>query len=131
MIVIHDNEYTIGRMTAMEQFKVARKLGPALPVLEGIIADRNSGKDTTVLAILMMSKLSDVDAQIVTEACLAAVTRKQGDIQAKVMVSGNMMFQDIDVTAIIQLVTAVIHENLGDFFRSALANLHDPGAARV
>ena len=125
---IGEQEYEIGILTAMEQLKVARKLAPALPIIEGLTAERNAGKDVKVLTILMMAKLSDEDSQSITETCLGAVKRRQGDALAHIMVNGNMMFADITLDSVLQLTTAVIMDNLGSFFKDALAGLKN-GAA--
>jgi hypothetical protein len=125
---IGEHEYTIGVLSAMQQLMVVRKLGPALPVIEGITAERNSGKDTQVLSILMLSKLSDEDAQIVVNTCLGVVARKQGMEWAPIMRNGTLMFMDLVLEDMLRLVEAVIMENLGNFFRDALANLHRNGA---
>jgi hypothetical protein len=47
---------------------------------------------------------------------LSAVETKQGDMWARVMVSGNMMFDWVDLPLMAQLVWAVVQANLGNFF---------------
>lgn len=120
-------EYSVDKLNAMEQLYLVRKLGPALPILEGMLADRNANKDTRLLMIYLLSRLPDEDSDAVIKRCLAAVSRQQPTGWARVMLNGSLMFQDIDVDAMIQLTSSVIEENLGNFFNSILSSLPQEG----
>lgn len=121
--IINGQTYQIGAMSTMSQLKVARRLGPALPILQGLTAEANQGKDPTLLTVLMLSKLSDEDTDVVMYECLASVARRQESGWASVYVKGALMFSDMDLRTLLLLTTQVIQENLGDFFRTALASL--------
>ena len=121
------NEYQIGSLNAFDHLHVVRKLAPALPLVEGLVAERNAGKDMTMLTVFVISKLSDEDSDYVISKCLSAVSRKQSSGYAKLMANGALMFNDLDVTDMLKLTAQVIVENLGDFFRTALSTL-DGGA---
>lgn len=124
MIQIGAFEYEIGKIPAMGQLHLVRKLSRSLPMMEGMIADRNTGKDMRMLAVLMLSNLSDEDSEYVTNKCLSAITMKQTNGQmAKIMSAGGLMFQHIDLSVILELTVEVIIENLGDFFKDALSSL--------
>ena len=56
MIELNGQQFEIGKLTVFEQLAVARKLGPAIPIVEGLVADRNAGKDITLLVVLMLSR---------------------------------------------------------------------------
>lgn len=117
-------EYEIGKISAMEQLHLVRKLSRSLSMMEGLIADRNAGKDMRLLTVLMLSNLSDEDSEYVTNKCLWAVTMKQANGQsARIMSAGGLMFQHIDLNVILELTVEVILENLGDFFKDALSSL--------
>jgi hypothetical protein len=116
-------DYQVGSMDAFSQLHVARKLSPAMPILEPLLADRNAGKDVTLLVVILMSRLTDEETEYVIEKCLSVVSRKQDKGWAKIRANGVMMFQDTSMAAVVQLTAAAIAENLGDFFRTALANL--------
>lgn len=120
---IEETDYQIGPMDAFSQLHVARKLSPAMPILEPLLADRNAGKDVTLLVVILMSRLSDEETEYVIDKCLSVVSRKQDKGWAKVRVNGVLMFSDTSMHALVQLTAAAIAENLGDFFRTALANL--------
>ena len=124
MIQIGTFEYEIGKISAMGQLHLVRKLSRSLPLMEGMIADRNSGKDMRMLAVFMLSNLSDEDSEYVTNKCLDAVSMREKNGQlAKIMSSGGLMFQHIDVSVILELTVEVILHNLGDFFKDALSSL--------
>jgi hypothetical protein len=125
--------YTTGatRLDAFSQLHIARKMGPALPLVEGLVATENADKDKGILTVLIFSHISDADTEFVIHKCLSVVQRRQesgkfAKIQAP---DGCLMFDDIPMMDMLQLAIAVIEENLGDFFRTALGNLAKvPGA---
>ena len=113
MIELNCGQFEIGKLSVFEQLAVARKLGPAIPIIEGLVADRNAGKDVTLLVVLMLSRLSDDESDEIVKKCLSVVSIKQDTGWVKLM---------------LQLTASVIVENLGSFFNSALASLQQ-GAA--
>ena len=120
-----------GRLDAFTQLHVARKLGPSIPIIEGLIGLENAGKDKNILTVLMLSHISDNDTEYVMRKCLALVYRKQGETMKPAPIQapdGALVFDDITLSEMLQLTVAVIDENLGTFFRTALANLKDEAA---
>ena len=130
MIEINGQQFEIGKLTVFEQLAVARKLGPAIPIVEGLVADRNAGKDITLLVVLMLSRLSDAESDEIVKKCLSVVLISQEGGWAKLMPNGVLMFSDIDLSSLLQLTAAVIVENLGTFFNTALASLHQGAASQ-
>lgn len=128
-MLIEGNTYQVGNMDAFSQLHVARKLGPALPIVEGLVSERNVGKDVTLLVVLILSKLTDEETEYVIGKCMSVVSRKQEQGWAKLYTNGALMFSDTSMHAIIQLTAQCIVTNLGDFFRTALASL-EQGAGR-
>lgn len=116
---------TSGRLDAFTQLHVARKLGPSIPIVEGLIDKRNAEKDKGILIVLMLSHVSDADAEYIVRKCLSVVVRREdGGKPAKIQApDGTLMFDDLDLTKMLELAMMVIEENLGDFFRTALANM--------
>ena len=115
---------TTAKLDAFTQLHVARKLGAALPVVDGLVRQENAGKDKTLLSLLMLSNISDADADFVVKKCLGVVVRNSGNQPAKIQTpSGELMFDDISLAAVLDLAVAVIEENLGDFFRTSLGRL--------
>lgn len=86
----------------------------------------------TFLVLLMLGQLTDADSEFVVQKCLSVVKRQSGESFAKLTTpSGDLMFQDIGMKIMIDLTAAVIVENLGDFFSTALSNLEAPERAQV
>ncbi len=119
---------TSGNLNTFEQLHVARKLGPAVPMVQGLLDPANADKDKELLFVLMLSQIDDASTEYIVQKCLSVVKRKQptgpsAPIQTK---EGTLMFDDIGLAGLIELTVAVIEENLGDFFRTALAQLPLP-----
>jgi hypothetical protein len=119
------NSYsTNSRLSTFDQLHVARKLGPALPLVDGLVRLDNAAKNKQLLVVLMFSRISDEDTDDVIKKCLRVVLRKQGPDYVKVQGQGDvLMFDDITMADLLELTMAVIEENLGDFFRTSLAVL--------
>lgn len=124
-LIIGGNTYsTSGKLDAFSQLHVARKLGPALGAVDSLTRPDNSGKDKSLLTVLILAQINDADSEFVVKKCLSVVVRRQEGSLAKVQSSdGQLMFQDIPLEGLLQLTVAVIEENLGDFFRTSLARL--------
>lgn len=113
------------KMDAFTQLHLARKLGPAIPIVQGLTDPANASKEKSLLTILMLSQIADIDTEYVIKKCLAVVSRQQegGKLARIQSQDGSLMFDDITMTTMLELTVAVIEENLGDFFRTALASL--------
>lgn len=123
--------YRIGRMNAIQQWEVFRRLGPMVPVLA---LEYRDGADQTPGGRWIMggasgalSELKQADSDYILQACLAAVERKgPGDAQwYKFAVNGRLMYEnDSDLSLLLALMDEVVQENLASFFarlRSASA----------
>jgi hypothetical protein len=74
----------------------------------------------------MLSHISDEDTEYVIRKCLSVVTRQQDPIGPFAPIQspqGGLMFEDITMQDMLALTISVIEENLGDFFRTSLADL--------
>jgi hypothetical protein len=121
-------EYIItDKLNVFDQLAVARKISPALPIVDGLIRKDNEGKDKTLLVVLLLGQLSDNDSDFVIRRCLSVVSRVQENAQAaKVLAKdGSLMFDDLDMGTITSLVSQVLEVNLGDFLRTALSGLKE------
>lgn len=112
-------------MDAFTQLHVARKLSSALPVIDGLVKPANAGKDKRILSVLMLSQIDDRDADFIIKKCLSVVNLRQDNGQAAKVTGqdGTLMFDFVTMSEILELTVAVLEENLGDFFRTALASL--------
>lgn len=124
---------TSGPLDAFTQLHIARKLGPALPILEGMVDHRNDGKDKGLLSVLMLAQIPDSDTEYVLRKCLAVVMRQRDtERPAKIQApDGTLMFDDITMQTMLQLAVDVIEENLGDFFRTALDGMAQVAAQKT
>ena len=99
--------YQLGRLSAMEQFHVGRKLLPL----------HLSGPDI----IAELSKMSTEDAEYVINTCLAVCKRKQGTLWAPVYsrAAGRMMFDDMTGEDLFRIMMETARSNkVVDFFTS-------------
>lgn len=126
---ISGHEYAFGKLSAMTQWNVLRRIAPAMVGVLGManlkgVASGEEGFDVRDLIdriepfLAAMANLSDEDSKRVIDACLSVVTRKQeGDRGwASVGTSDMLMFQDIDLLVMMRLVFEAGRENLLGFF---------------
>lgn len=116
-IQINEKKYRTGRMDARRQFHVVRRLAPILSGLTDL--KKMMGEPLAALGPLAdaVASMSDQDADYVINSCLSCVERQQSaGGWAKVMVDDALMFQDLDMAAMLRLTWAVLQENLQGFF---------------
>lgn len=126
--------YRANKLGVFEQLKVSRKL---LPILAGLMADfstiktmlptttkldsGNLDKLEPVFNTLLpriadeLSKLTEEDTNAIIHPCLAMVVRENGKQWTPVFRSGELMFDDIDLFDMLQLVARVVADSLGNF----------------
>lgn len=120
-IEIAGNTYRIGKLSALTQFHMARRLAPLLAAV-GVTAGNLKSAATLDLAELVgpasevLARMSEADVNYVLFGCLDAVQRKQGDRFAPVQVREALMFQDLEMPSMVRLVIEVLRTNLGSFF---------------
>lgn len=143
-ITISNKNYTIGRLNALDQLHVSRKIAPIIPSLIPIISEvakgglskviesMESGDNvelenidlseldglSTALAPLMdvIAGMSEADTNLVIHKTLGVVHR-----DGAVLCRGeSIMFDDLDMMQILPLVVAVIRKNLGNFIQDLL-----------
>lgn len=143
-IIISNKNYMIGRLNALDQLHVSRKIAPIIPSLIPIISEvakgglskviesMEAGDDielenidlteldglSTALAPLMdvIAGMSEGDTNLVIHKCLSVVNR-----DGAVLCRGeSIMFDDLDMMQILPLVVAVIRKSLGNFIQDLL-----------
>jgi hypothetical protein len=120
---IQDTYSLSGKLDVFTQLSLARKLAPALPIVDVQLQKENKGKPKAILVVMMLAQISDEDSAFVVRKCLSIVMRKQDTGLAKVQAdNGSIMFDDIPMEEILEMVSWVIEENLGDFLRTALTD---------
>ena len=126
IVAVEGNNYRIAKLDAFAQLSIARKLAPISIMIERMMVEENKGKDSTFLVLLMLGQLSDDESEQVMRKCIVAVSREedQGRRYAPLCApSGQLMYEDISMKALIDLTAQVITSNLGDFFLTALQRL--------
>lgn len=118
--------YRFGKLDAMQQFHIVRRLLPILASL-GVSPDmlrELGGKDNDLgmLAVMapimdMVAKMPDAEVNYILQSALSVVQRQQGDNWAPVQNrTGQLMFADIDMPGMIRLAIEALKRNLGGFF---------------
>jgi len=127
-IEVRGQLYKAGRIDAMKQFHVVRRLAPILSAMAdigGLQAAFSGGQpqaaDMAVMLVPLanaVSSMPDADVEYVLGICLDVVERKQpGGGWAKVRASnGALMFEDIDMAAMLMIAGGVLGHNLSGFF---------------
>jgi hypothetical protein len=120
------NTYSTGsKLDAFTQLHMARKLSPAMPIIDAMFKESNGDKDKSVLSVLLLSRITDEDTDYLVRKCLSTAFRRQPDGKlAKIQApDGSLMFDDMTLDVILELTMKILEDNLGDFFRTALAGL--------
>jgi hypothetical protein len=121
-VTIAGHAYAIGRLDPRKQFHIARRLAPIMEGLVGLLSSGSSISPETALGPIarQIAGMPDADVDYIISNCLAVCSREStvhGAGWSPVQISnGKLMFEDIDMGAMLQLVAAVVQENLGDFF---------------
>lgn len=136
---INGIEYTIGRLNAVDQFHVSRKIAPIVPKLMPLIAEVAKGdlektidsidkrekgdlKDLQPLAdalsplMEVFAQMPEDDVNYIIYKCLS-VAKRDGAVVCR---NNSIMFDDIDMTQVLPLVIATIRINLGNFIQGLL-----------
>jgi hypothetical protein len=136
---INKQNYEIGRLPALRQFHVVRRLAPLValagtPVLTLGRGASNSLEEFTALlapVIDQLAKMQDDEVDYVIFTCLSVVKRQTstGGYAAVLAPQGQaLMFEDVDMDTMIKLVVAVLKENLSGFFASLGGALTSPSS---
>lgn len=121
--------YRASKLSVFDQLKVSRKL---LPVLAGMLGDFQSIKTATqggdVYKALetalpkiadSLAEMSEEDTNAIIFPCLSVVARQNGKVWAPVMSQNELMFDDIDLMSMLQIVGRVVGDSLGNFLPAA------------
>ncbi|WP_312062235.1 phage tail assembly chaperone [Pantoea septica] len=118
-------QYRTAKLSVFDQLKVSRKL---LPVLAGMLADFQGIKaaaeggdvykamETALPKIAdSLAGMSEEDTNAIIFPCLSVVSRQNGKGWSPVMAQGTLMFDDIDLMSMLQMVGRVVGDSLGNF----------------
>jgi len=121
--------YRASKLSVFDQLKVSRKL---LPVLAGMLGDfqgikaASQGGDVykaleTALPKIAdsLAEMSEEDTNAIIFPCLSVVARQNGKVWVPVMSQNELMFDDIDLMSMLQIVGRVVGDSLGNFLPAA------------
>ncbi|AQQ20254.1 phage tail assembly chaperone [Burkholderia cenocepacia] len=152
-IELNGGRYVIGKLSAMQQFHVSRRIAPIIPPMIPVLLQFYEEMDKTekasadekqgVLALVnsvapvlqpfadALAGLKDEDAEYVFGTCLSVVERWQGAGWAKVwnIAHKTSMFDDIGIDVMLPLVVRVVVANLGPFISGLLTSQASSPAA--
>lgn len=123
-LAINGQNYRAGKLNALAQFHVLRRLAPVLASigmsLEQIQKFKTPEDFARVLGPISetLSQMPDEEANYVIFTCLAVTSREQGDGRFAPVTSKNaIMFEDIDMAVMVRLVAEVLKENFLGFLK--------------
>lgn len=132
-IELGGHRYSIGRLSARQQFHVSRRIAPVIPPLIPVFLQlarhhkEGAGELDGLGEVLQpfaaaIAAMNDADADYVMDNCLLAVQRWQDTGWARVMApeQKTLMFQDMDMSVILPLVVQTVVANLGPFINGLL-----------
>ena len=122
---VNGKNYRFGKIDAIKQFHIVRRLAPALASVGLSLAKLKqtaNASDLLAPAFDVISKMSDEDSEFVIYTCLRAVQRQDGQGAgvgwvSLVPTSQNVVaYNDIDLPTMMQLVMWALRANLEGFF---------------
>lgn len=139
IIPIGGHDYTIGRLNALDQLHVSRKIAPIVPNIMPILTEVAKGDLERVIESIedgennelegleplaealepfmeAIAKMPEDDVNYVVHKCLSVV--KRGG--AAVCRNNTIMFDDLDMNHLLPLTIAVIRMNLRNFIQDLL-----------
>jgi hypothetical protein len=142
---IGEVNYRTGKLDAFQQFHVFRKLSP---ILSGLIETFSRARTSVAVGngndeespaanpafwsavgpvAHAIAEMSQEDSEYILRTCLGTVMRRGagpgGNWARLTTMTGVLMFEDLDLGAMLQLTYAVLEDNLGDFFRDGLLSI--------
>lgn len=140
-LAVAGHQYRVGKLSAMDQFHVTRRLGPCL-VVAGISVDMLSKgmkvqlDDMVAMAgpvMTFLAKMSDEDVNYCILTCLRVVQRLEGTAWAPCLSAGTppqFMFADMDMPVMLRLVMEVLKTNLANFLTGLSDGLLSPSSSK-
>lgn len=115
---IAGHEYASGKMDTFKQFHVSRRLVPAFGTMAASVTGEVNFSELVQPLMQAIASMNDADCDFILDACLSVVKRKQKDSWAPIYAGASqaLMFDDIDMSVMLQIAGRVIKDNLAGFF---------------
>lgn len=139
LIEIGEYKYQIGKLNALDQLHVSRRIAPIIPTIAPLLVqlvdagltdlDEGEPLDIEMLKTLApsfqpfaeaLAEMTDEHTEYVLSKCMSVVRRKTNDGFAAVWRGKSPAFDDMEMSEILPLVIAVLRSSLGNF----MAGLH-------
>lgn len=128
-IELNGHHYRAAKLSVFDQLKVTRRLLPILSGLMGVMGDLKKlhQGEMAIEALLPMiadtvAQMSDSDCDAILHPCLSVVSRQNEKKWVPVFSQSTLMFDDIDMMTLLQIVGHVIGDSLGNFFLAPQGN---------
>jgi hypothetical protein len=115
--------YRTRKLSGIQQWELFRRLGPMVPILsQGVQNGANvlpGGRFLMGASFGALSDMKQADSDYLLAMCLGAVDRRTPDDRQyrRMVINDQFMFDDeTPLVAMLELMEAVIEENLGSFF---------------
>lgn len=138
-VSVQGHDYVIGKLNAMDQFHITRRLAPMMANM-GITAAQlkklSSGKPTQdqILALLgpavgTLSAMENDNVEYIIHKCMSVVHRvDSGKAQPVQAAPGRFMYDDIDMPVMLMLTYEVCKFNLQGFMSGLSGLINSPSS---
>lgn len=125
---IGEKTYRTAKLNARQQWNVTRRLAPLMAAAgdmlkllspDAAMADGTPPSDYFAAMKPLadaMSSLSDEDSDYILNTCMKATMRKSGERWVPIITGDQLLFEDIDMAAMLRTAQEVLQESLGGFF---------------
>jgi hypothetical protein len=133
-IELNGYTYRIGKLNAMDQFHVSRRIAPIIPTLIPVFLKLAQGGGLTGNLSALgdalqpfaegISTMSDEASEFVLSTCLSVVHRQTGQTWAPVWSRQHKasMFEDMDLSVLLNLAIRVIKDSMEPFIRGLVTS---------
>ncbi|MDR6182043.1 phage tail assembly chaperone [Asaia bogorensis] len=135
-IEIGEKAFITGRLSARQQFHVARRLAPLFAAMVGnggksdLAGIASSGDVDLSKVASSIANLSDADCDYVLDTCLSVVKyRDSGTVCNVALPGGQLRYDWIDMQMMLRLAGAVVQDNLAGFMPTAPSGSNDAAVA--
>lgn len=140
-VTLQDKNFRIGKLNALDQLYVYKRLSPILPAFAigfekvGELARAGEATDNDNLIsmaqmigafssiIETFSRIPDEDMDFILKKCLAVVQIQDGKEWHPVASNGQIMYDSLDVSDMLNLVFYVVRDELVNFIQKTVTNL--------
>jgi len=121
--------YKVDPLNVFDAFDIARRVAPVITMLV-VQKDREKLRQGFARAFVSLaSGITREDGQAILTLCMARVSRKDGVGFAAVQTAGKMMYEDIGMEQMLELLWHVlVASKIIDFFDVPASSLKRPGA---